>query len=618
MHTLDSILRDEHETARLLFEVNGEALDDAVFERAAAYEDPLLACIKREIIVPLGRLETIEDSLWARIETFEQNAGSDTTDRQINTVVAAERVMPLSVVEALEQKVFERIERARSVKASSRFVWPLLPVLSMLLSRRASRVVSLLVVAVLASTGVFLWHAGLSDAELLTLITRAYGTAYRDDLVVAVKNGTTLACTDDGSLTLVNKAGSVSIHNTIALTVEKASERAVVYTVSPPSAAVKDLAGGKVDFSVVKYSKRQRFVVATPYFDIHVVGTRFVVAREQGDGFSAAVLEGTVRITSRLFGDTVLSAGQTLSFAPDRGGMRIESANVFSDEKDDLVSGAPERARCRLQVLSTPERASVSIDGMPAGITPFAVVMPAGTYAVSIREDGCQSIDTIVELQDVSLNLHFTLSPDVLPGKKRDRRQTVQTVRRSVSVDKGNTAVMELAKKTLGEAQLLESGDLKKAVDLYKQLASSPLTPPLYRETALFSLGRLSADRQRDTAGATSDFSRYLILYPKGMFAGEALLRLSELELTRNAAGAVDYFLKFLATSPDHPRRADAAYRLGLLLQQHNEYAEAVRLFTIALDETTGTRPRRQSEIKRMIAEAESLIESGRVKSSAR
>jgi tetratricopeptide (TPR) repeat protein len=176
---------------------------------------------------------------------------------------------------------------------------------------------------------------------------------------------------------------------------------------------------------------------------------------------------------------------------------------------------------------------------------------------------------------------------------------------------------MEAAKQALGDAQRFESRNWKKALELYNQLARSMETPPLYRETALFSLSRLTADKLRDTAAAMRDFSSYLILYPRGMFAGEALLRLSELELTRNPASAVDYFRKFLATSPNHPRRADVAYHMGLLLQQHDEYSDAISMFTIALDETKATRPERRHEIARMIADAESLIEAGRAKPAA-
>jgi tetratricopeptide (TPR) repeat protein len=617
MYHLDAILRSEHEAARLLFEVNGAAQDEAVFERAEAYKYPLLACIKREIAVPLGRLETIEDSLAARMEAFAHKSGSDPADRMIDMVVAAEQVMSQGMAERIERRLFDRIATAKDENRPQRIVWPLVTVFHALFSTRIARPVSIGVMALAVLAGVMVGRFANSDSDLLTLITRAYGTAYRDDLVVSVENGATLSCTSDGSLTLVNKAGTVSIHNEIALTVEKASERSVVYSLPPVSSAETNVAGGKVEFAVAKRTKRQTFVVETPYFDIHVVGTRFVVSRERGDGFSAAVLEGSVRITSRLFGDTVLSTGQVLSLTPDRGGVRIVSADAYGEMGNALISNSPERAECRLQVFSTPAYAAVLINESPAGVTPFAAVVPSGTYAVSVRLNGCRAVDTVVELRSAPLDLNVTLAPDSDPAKQKDLVSSAPD-RRDLSSGSRKAAALEKAKKTLGDAQRLESGDWKKAVVLYRQLASSIDAPPLYRETALFSLGRLSADRQRDTAGAMGDFSRYLILYPRGLFAGEALLRLSELELTRNPRNAVDYFRKFLTTSPDHPRRADAAYRFGLLLQQHNEYAEAIRLFTIAIEETKGNRLQRQNEIRRMIAEAESLIETKRMKSATR
>jgi hypothetical protein len=617
MNNLDAILKDEHESARLLAEVHGDALDDEVFERASAYEDPVLACIKQEVAVPLGCLESIEDGLFARIETFAHDAGSHAADELINMVIAAEQPMPPGVAERLEQRTIGRIEQAKSKKPQAHFVWPLLPVFSALLSHRITRAATFAIVALLAITGVFIGRANFSDSPLLTLITQAYGTAYRDDLVVSVKDGTTLACRNDGSLTLINKAGSVAIHDAIALTLDKASERTVKYSVAANSPAGKTMSAGSVEFSVAKRSKRQRFVVETPYFDIHVVGTRFTVAQERSNEYRTAVTEGMVRISSRLFGDTLLTAGKTLTFIPGRNELRIASGYATSGQ-GLLNDIAPERAQCRLLVVSVPAHAAVFIDNEAAGITPLATVLPSGTYAISVRSNGRIPLDTLVELKTVPLDLRIALNPAPL-GSAPLVNAGVRTTpaRHGIPAIDKNRMAMEAAKQALGDAQRFESRNWKKALELYNQLARSMETPPLYRETALFSLSRLTADKLRDTAAAMRDFSRYLILYPRGMFAGEALLRLSELELTRNPASAVDYFRKFLATSPNHPRRADVAYHMGLLLQQHDEYSDAISMFTIALDETKATRPERRHEIARMIADAESLIEAGRAKPAA-
>jgi hypothetical protein len=616
MNNLDALLKDEHEAARLLADVHGDALDEEVFERISAYEDPLLACIKQEVVISLGRMESIEDKLFARIETFAQDAGSPMVDELITMAVAAEQPMLAGVAERLEHRTIERIEEIQDKERQARIVWPLLLFFSALRSHRTTRAASFAVLALLAITGVFIGRASLSDSPLLTLITQAYGTAYRDDLVVSVKDGVTLACGNDGSLTLVNKAGSVAIHDAIALTLDKASKRTVKYSVAANVTAEKTMSAGSVEFSVAKRSKRQRFVVETPYFDIHVVGTRFTVAQERSTEYSTTVTEGTVRITSRLFGDTVLTAGQTLTFIPQRNEVRIASGPAAIGE-GRLSDIAPERAQCRLLVLSDPARAAVFIDNEAAGVTPFATALPSGMYAISVRSNGRSPVDTLVELKNVPFDLRLVLNPMLRKSMPQVAARVRATMRHANPAFDKNRAAMEAAKQTLSDAQRFESSDWKKALERYYQLARSMETPPLYRETALFSLSRLTADKLRDTVAAMSDFSRYLIFYPRGMFAGEALLRLSELELTRNPASAVDYFRKFLATSPNHPRRADVAYHMGLLLQQHNDYSEAIRMFTIALHETKATRPERRGEITRMIADAESLIEAGKVKPAA-
>jgi hypothetical protein len=614
MNNLDAILKEEHDAARLLAEVHGFALDEEVFQRVSAYEDLLLTSIKQDTVIPFGRLEFIEDLLFARIEQFAQNAGSHAVDELINMTVAAEKPMLPGVAERLEQRIFERVDEVVDKKLQTRFVWPLFPVL---FSGRTAKSATFAIVTLLAVVGVFIGRANFSDSPLSTLITQAYGSAYRDDLMVSVKDGTTFACENDGSLTLVNKAGSVAIHDAIALTLDKASERTVKYRIAAASPAKKTMSAGSVDFSVTKRSKRQRFVVETPYFDIHVVGTRFTVAQERSNEYRTTVTEGTVRISSRLFGDTALTAGQTLTYIPGRNELSIASDATATGEGRQSDS-ASNRVKCRLLVVSDPVRAAVFIDNEVAGVTPFAAVLPSGSYAISVRSNGRSPVDTLVELKTASLDLRLTLHQEPLETAPHAVSGTRSTrPRHEIPATEKNRETIESAKRALGDAQLLESRNWKKAWVGYSRLALSMETPPLYRETALFSLSRLTADKMCDTAAAIRDFSRYLVLYPRGMFAGEAFLRLSELELTRNPASAVDYFQRFLSTSPDHPRRADVAYRMGLLLQQHNEYSEAIRMFTIALNETRATRPERRREIERMIADAESLIEAGSAKSAA-
>ena len=116
MNHLDAMLKDENQAARLLAEVHGDVLNAEVLERASAYEDPLLAYIKQEIIIPFGRLEAVEDSLFARIEQFVQNAGSHQADELINRAVASENPMLPGAVERLEQRIMERIDQEQFQK----------------------------------------------------------------------------------------------------------------------------------------------------------------------------------------------------------------------------------------------------------------------------------------------------------------------------------------------------------------------------------------------------------------------------------------------------------------------------------------------------------------------
>ncbi|MBN2036545.1 MAG: FecR domain-containing protein [Chitinispirillaceae bacterium] len=608
MTTIDLLIRDEHQAARLLSEVNGAALDEAVFERASAYEDPLLASIKREVVVPLGRLEAMEDRLMARIEAFARDAGGDSLDEKVNAVVASEKIMPQGTAELIEQRVLEKIELRRTKKQQARYAWPVFNLVESMFSMTASRIALVAGIGCFMLMALFLARNWILDAPLVTLITQAYGTAYRDDLAVSVSSGTTLDCRSDGSMTIVNNAGTVALIDEITITVDKASRRHVKYRVASPGAPAHMPAGGRAEFLVVKRSRGQRFLVETPWYDIHVVGTRFSVTREQQGGISTSLVEGSVRISSRFFNDTVLTAGQVLYYDPTMMTCRIMPGHAAAGERRGHYLGAePERARCRLLVLSTPPRASVFINDDPAGITPFATVLPEGRYGISLRCHGRASVDTVVMLRDPQLSLTMALGPLEEPLVSVTKTATRFRKKAASNTDKQDLA--RKARTLLYDAQQCENSDWKKAFKLYKQLAADDDIPAIYRETALFSFSRLTADKARDTAAAIRDFTAYRLQYPKGMFVGEALLRLSELELSRNPSNAVGYFRAFLATSPDHPRRAEVAYRMGILLQQHREYAQAIRMFTIALDETKATRLGRRADIKRMIAAAESLLE---------
>ncbi|MBN1128600.1 MAG: PEGA domain-containing protein, partial [Chitinispirillaceae bacterium] len=363
-------------------------------------------------------------------------------------------------------------------------------------------------------------------------------------------------------------------------------------------------------------------------------GTRFVLEQEHGGALATTITEGRVKIVSPDVSDLYVDAGQTFSMDAGHRAWRVEAARPLPDFPATALTGHGEN---RLDVVSTPSGAEVYLDNVYSGVTPYAALLPPGTVTLSVRHDGYLTKDTVLTLQegreayDVALALDEALEQGGPPMSADEVVQPPNAAVRSPqqkpvlaadsTADSAAAAAQERAamvasvRRALDSAQQSETARWKGALDIYKRIAANLEAPPLYRQTALFSQGRLEADRLRDTSAAIRDFSEYCILYPDGVFAGEALLRLAELEIIRNPASAIDYFQRFLLADPRHPRRADVAYHLGLLLQQRNSYGEAIKMYGIALEQLSEKATKRRAEINQMIAAAEaarSLSKSGK------
>jgi hypothetical protein len=599
MNDLDDILKEPPETP-------GAGLPDdaglrSVLERAEKYSDPIDAALKQDVVVPLAVLESMEDKLMQRIAAHAAGA-----DQAVDGVLIAEQVLPQGSLEAVEDRLMDRIAQAEKTGGrSGKISWPLFAVAGSLFFSRASKAVAALCAVCALGASLYFLVPGLRETQLQTLVVRAYGAAFQPDIAQPVASGTTLECGPDGGFSLASGAGSVTVRDDASIQISRATTRTVEYRVFTAAPSNRLRGSGSIEFSVEKRKRSQRFTVVTPWYDIHVTGTRFVVQNDYRGSFSTVLLEGSVNIDSRFFGDTTLCAGQTLTIDPVRNSWSI-APSIPAGMPQDAAAGGAGDAACRLLVVSAPSGAGVYVNSRYCGFTPFAAALPAGACSISVRSEGRKQCDTVVRLGADPVTVEFALQPLVpqaepvelppLPATPRPRTARTGTLAKAPAM------TAEQAKMLLEKAQRSEGSDWKTSLAIYQELAASLSTPVQYRETALFSLGRLTADRLRDTAAAMNDFSTYVIQYPRGIFAGEALLRLAELERLRNPASSVEYFRTFIALCPDHPRRADAAYYTGLLFKQNGNSAEALQMFTIALAQVAARDTMRAHELQRQIA----------------
>jgi TolA-binding protein len=634
MKDLDTILTSSLTSEREPPQEGGDSFD-AIFNRAEPYQDPVRAYLRKEEMRPEGLYESIEERLMERLDHVavdgrDMAAQKDTrvTDESIEAIIASETVVPQGRWDALEDRLMESIAAAPSsapvtaATTRARYSWPIVSLLSTMAGHRAVQVIMVAGVAALALFALIIPFRG--RLGLVTTITQAWGTSYRSDLGASVKNGTTIASAPGGSLSLSNKAGTVSLSDDASLTIERADSRSAEYRVFTAA----DRRSGRIAFSVEKRAKNQRFVVVTPWYEIHVVGTRFLLEQEQGGALATTITEGRVRIVSPCWNDLYVDAGQTFSMDAAHKAWRVEAVHTLAESQQaTLESGVVEVGGSRLAILSTPSNARVFINTIYKGVTPFAVLRSAGACAVSVQLDGYTTRDTAVTIGNVrdALELTFDLrersvaapvdssakegaaasaykSAEIAASPKTPAAGTADSL---ALIAREHAAMVTRVRRLLDSAQQNEAGEWKRALGMYQSMAADTAMPPQYRQTALFSQGRLEADKLRDTAAAIKDFGTYCIVYPDGLFTGEALLRLAELEIKRNPASAIDYFQRFLLVDPRHPRRADVAYHLGLLLQQQNNFAEAIRMYGIALDQLGSKASKRRTEIEQMIATAE-------------
>jgi hypothetical protein len=601
---------------------------DAIFSRAAPFEDPVLAYLHKEEARPEGVYESIENRLFNRLDRLSHNGfeassepGNEVADENIEALIAAETVVPQGNWDALEERLMKRIATAPKTQKTEkwsrelpRYIWPVVPFLASFARYRSVQIALVVCIAGVTALSIAVHNGRRTD--LASTITQAWGSAYRSDLGQPVARGATLASTNGGSLTIANDAGSVSLSDDASLTVAEANSRSLEYRVFTGA----DSRSGRIAFDVKKRAKGQRFVVVTPWYEIHVVGTRFVLEQETGGALATTITEGRVRIESPGMSDLYVDEGQTFSMDAARKAWRVEATqSLAATEKLFAGSGMPE-GKTRLAVLSTPANAEVYIGNVYKGVTPFAALRPDGACAVSVRLAGYVSRDTVVELGNPGTAITMALSPDkrqspeplvdfaysagatpIAPGTA-----TIPGAMDSVALEAQNhAALVARVRRQLDSARQHEAVSWKKAFEIYQSLAGDLSTPPLYRQTALFSLGRLEADRQKDTAAAIKDFGTYCIIFPNGLFTGEALLRLAELEIRRNPSSAIDYFQRFLIVDPRNPRRADVAYHLGLLLAQQDNNGEAIKMYGIALEQLGSKSAKRRKEIEQMIGAAQ-------------
>jgi cell division septation protein DedD len=121
----------------------------------------------------------------------------------------------------------------------------------------------------------------------------------------------------------------------------------------------------------------------------------------------------------------------------------------------------------------------------------------------------------------------------------------------AAGIAQGSDSVFLRAQRMVTEGQ----GEAGRAL-VQRELDAAPMASPRYVQ-ALFWRASLAAT----AADAERDYRKIIIEYPLSPHAGDALLRMGQLEMARGERDqAVEHFRRLVLEHPTHPQRARASY----------------------------------------------------------
>jgi tetratricopeptide (TPR) repeat protein len=581
-----------------------------------------------EVLPTTGEWETLEDSLFDRIgeisecELWEQAAhldkmhiqdSLDTVEKILDErirereslekwefVLKSEEMIPFAKWENIESSLFEKIESGsdqRPLLLKDQPFWHILNNYVLTLRTLKGAVTAMLLILI-ALGGYF--SERLFSTSVPTLVYQLQGSATEGVKANSLIEHKVLNSVQGGSVSFVNEHGLVELQNGSKVHVDKMTRHHVRYKVGfGNNVSGNDVARGQVAFLVNPLKHNESFKVVTPDYEISVRGTYFKVEPDLGGRMVTRVLEGKVRVSSPLFGDTLLQAGQAIVYDIFTDTYRIQSGGAVVLRKDlEIVPDIDALKEYKIiSIKSNVFDAEVRIDGHYLGTAPLSVRQAPGVHHIRLGKTGYVMKDTSITIgtedSEFTVALHEIKQPQTAPAVANEvpvvTKKMIVSPEIVASVLLGDDEVVQKVEKPdfdslYSLAQKVESkGNWKDAIVMYQKIFDNPDVSRLRKEDALFSIAKLRADNEDNKAGAKNVFMTYLALYPNGSFAGETWLRLAELEFKTSPDNAVQYYLKYFEMFPRHPRISELQNRVGVIYLQQKKYDNAISMFRQAL-----------------------------------
>lgn len=554
---------------------------------------------KIQVPVQVENLEKCLDNKLEKVSKLER----------VDQILLRDQILPPGKWEKIEENLLKAIETENKyLSLEKQPFWYIIRNYSSLF-KKGSMVIAGLIIAFIGLNGFRI--NSFQDKPIPTIVYQLQGGMANQNNSDKIVNGK-YSSVDNSAVTLVNDHGVIELTDRSDLYLSNITKNRAHYKVEFGKNSNKN--GGKASFIVKPRRKKQDFRVFTPDYQVVVKGTYFRVEPDKMGKVSTKVLEGVVKIESAVFGDTVLRAGQYISYDSVSSRYKIsDGGSVVQRKEIKKVPSVDELLKFQvLRIFSNVPDAQIKINGRFVGYSPLIVRRPTGIHNISITKNGFSTIDTTV---NITLNEPVEILELVLEknenleyaGKFKTENRIKYKKRNSVSKQKNLEAdnkdnksriVPETITKSLLEelpesdeteglylkAQNYEkSGKWEKAIKLYEQIFNNQTVSRLRREDALFSIGRLKAENETDFIGAQKVFFKYLAIFPDGSYSGESWLRLAELEFLNSPEKAIQYYLKYFEKFPRHPRISELQNRVGAIYLQQKKYDQSIDMFRKAL-----------------------------------
>ncbi len=304
-------------------------------------------------------------------------------------------------------------------------------------------------------------------------------------------------------------------------------------------------------------------VLVTPNGEVTVTGTVFSV-EVKPDKTTVCVFRGSVLLPGQQKTARTLASGQAIALGEPSPRTITSQERMEYEIVREALALTKDPQTASLRIASMPSGATVSLDSVVQGLTPFTATIRAGDHLIEISMDGRETVRATIEIAPGSMVFREFDLPEAPDGEVVPAETSVTAV---VHRATGALPARPEPEELLAQAQSFrQTRNWEQAIATYRELIR--LHPGSRQARAAWvSMGNIQLDYLHQPSAALRSFERYLKnAKPRGVLVQEAsfgrvlcLRALGRRELERRA------LIDFIRDFPNGIQTPRARERLGQL-----------------------------------------------------